>query len=166
MVIEPLAGHHDRSAFSCGRSELDDWFRRRATQDQKRNVARVFVAVDETLGVVGFYSLGTCTLALSDLPEVLAKKMPRYDAIPAALIGRLARDVRVAGSGLGEVLLGDAVRRILSVGQSVAVFAIIVDAKDDAAACFYTRFGFRSFPTRPCRLFMLTSVATAALGRS
>lgn len=166
MVIEPLAGHHDRSAFSCGCLELDDWFRRRATQDQKRNVARVFVAVEGTLGVVGFYSLGACTLALSDLPEVLAKKMPRYDAIPAALIGRLARDVRVAGSGLGELLLGDAVRRILSVGQSVAVFAIIVDAKDDVAAGFYTRFGFRSFPTRPYRLFMLSSVATAALGRS
>lgn len=166
MVIEPLAGHHDRSAFSCGRPELDDWFRRRASQDQKRNVARVFVAVDDAPGIVGFYSLSACTLALTDLPQVLAKKLPRYDAIPAALIGRLARDARAAGEGVGALLLGDAVLRILSVGQSLAVFAIVVDAKDDGAADFYKRFGFRPFPSRPARLFMPASVAAAALDRS
>lgn len=166
IVIEPLATHHDRSAFSCGELELDDWFRRRASQDERRNVARVFVAVDSTLGIVGFYSLGAYTLALADLPEALAKKLPRYDAIPAALIGRLARDVRVRDRGLGELLLADAVRRILAAAHSMAVFAIVVDAKNDRAANFYSRFGFMSFPTRPDRLFMLTSVAAAALERS
>jgi hypothetical protein len=70
--IEPLAGHHDRSAFSCGQPELDDWFRRRASQDEKRNVARVFVAVDDELGVAGFYSLSSYTLALTDLPQEIA----------------------------------------------------------------------------------------------
>lgn len=164
IVIEPLGSQHDRSVFSCGQPKLDDWFRRRAGQDEKRNVARVFVATDE-FGVVGFYSLSSYTLALTDLPEEIAKRLPRYDAIPAALIGRLARDVRARGQGVGELLLADAVRRILGAGRSVAVFTIVVDAKEERAADFYRDFGFRSFPNRPLRLFMLTSAAAAALER-
>lgn len=165
IVIEPLASHHDRTAFSCGQPELDEWFRRRAGQDDKRNVARVFVAVDHQRGVVGFYSLSSYTLALTDLPEEVAKKLPRYDAIPAALIGRLARDERVRGRGVGELLLADAVRRILGAGRSLAVFAIIVEAKEERAADFYRDFGFRPFPNRPLRLFLLTSVAASAFER-
>ncbi|HEX2136689.1 MAG TPA: GNAT family N-acetyltransferase [Microvirga sp.] len=163
--IEPLASHHDRATFSCGEPKLDEWFHRRASQDEKRNIARVFVAVDDELGVVGFYSLNSYTLALADLPEEIAKKLPRYDAIPAALIGRLARDVRVRGRALGELLLADAVRRILGAGRSVAVFAIVVEAKDDRAVAFYRGFGFAPFPSRPNRLFLLTSTAAAALDR-
>lgn len=163
LTIEPLGKSHDRTAFACGRAELDDWFKRRAGQDERRNLARVFVAVDAALGVVGFYSLGAFTLALEDLPGDLAGKLPRYDAIPAALIGRLARDVRVRGQGVGELLLADAIRRILGVGQDLAVFAIIVDAKDEAAQAFYESFGFKAFPSRPNRLFLLSSTAAAAV---
>lgn len=160
--IEPLRDH-DRSVFSSSQPDLDDWFRRRAKQDQKRNVARVFVAIDEDLGVVGFYSLSTFTVTLGDLPQAIARKLPRYDAIPAALIGRLARDERVRGKGIGELLLADAVRRILGAGRSVGVFAIVVDAKDERASEFYRTFGFQPFPERPRRLFLPTSVAIAAL---
>lgn len=165
LRFEPLGTRHDRSRFACGQAELDDWFRRRAGQDERRNLARVFVAVDSELGVVGFYSLSSFTLDLGDLPEELARKLPRYDGVPAARIGRLARDSRVRGKGVGELLLADAVRRILSAAQSLAVFAIIVDAKDEHAARFYEEFGFRRFPLRPNRLFLLASAAIAALER-
>jgi ribosomal protein S18 acetylase RimI-like enzyme len=166
LVIEPLGKQHDRTEFSCGQPELDDWFRQRASQDDRRNVARVFVAIDDDLGVVGFYSLSSFTLALENLPDQVARKLPRYDAIPAALIGRLARDERARGRGVGELLLADAVRRILSASRSMAVFAIVVDAKDDPASSFYESFGFRVFPTMPNRLFLLTSAAAAAFERS
>jgi hypothetical protein len=67
---------------------------------------------------------------------------------------------------VGDLLLADAVRRILGAGRSLAVFAIVVDAKDDGAAAFYRGFGFRPFPDRPLRLFMPASVAAAALERA
>jgi ribosomal protein S18 acetylase RimI-like enzyme len=165
LVIEPLGKQHDRTAFTCGQAELDDWFRRRASQDERRNVARVFVATDDTLGLVGFYSLSSFTLAFEDLPDEIARKLPRYDSIPAALIGRLARDERARGRGLGELLLADAIRRILGAGKTLAVFAIVVDAKDARALGFYEGFGFRPFPLRPNRLFLLTSSAVAAVER-
>jgi GNAT superfamily N-acetyltransferase len=166
IAIVPLGKQHDRAAFSCGQPALDDWFRRRASEDEKRNIARVFVAFDDERGVIGFYSLSSFTLAIDDLPEEIAQKLPRYDAIPAALIGRLARDQQVRGAGIGELLLADAVRRILGAGRSLAVFAIVVDAKDDQAVVFYEGFGFRRFPTRPGRLFLLTSTAAQAFVRA
>jgi len=164
--IEPLGKQHDRAKFSSGQADIDDWFRRRASQDERRDIARVFVALDDELGIVGFYSLSSYSLALDDLPADMARKLPRYDAIPAARIGRLARDGRVRGQGVGELLLADAVRRILGAARSVAVFAIVVDAKDDRAAAFYRRFGFQPFPLQPSRLFLLTSTALAALDRA
>lgn len=166
ITFEALDKQHDRSTFSCGQAELDDWFRRRAGQDERRNVSRVFVAVDSELGVVGFHSLGAFKLELDDLPPELARKLPRYeDGLPAALIGRLARDVRVRGKGVGELLVADAIRRILGASQTLAVLAIVVDAKDEWAATFYEGFGFRRFPQRPSRLFLLASSAAAALER-
>lgn len=161
IKIEPL-GKHSRAAFSCGQPDLDDWFRNRASQDERRNVSRVFVAVDDALEVVGFYTLSSFKFALDDLPEPIARKLPRYPDIPAALIGRLARDNRMRGTGLGGVLLADAVRRVLGAGRSMAVFAIVVDAKDDDAVAFYKGFGFSPFPTRPRRLFLLASIAAQA----
>lgn len=161
--IESLGKRHDRTGFSCGDSELDEWFRRRSSQDVKRNVARVFVAVDPDLGVTGFYSLSSFTLSIDDIPEELARKLPRYGAIPAALIGRLATDLKVRRKGVGKLLLADGIRRILSASEKIAVFAIVVDAKNEEAARFYQGFGFRPLPLHPLRLFLPTSTALAAL---
>jgi len=86
-AIEPL-GRHDRAAFSCGVAALDDWFHLRAGQDEKRNVTRVFVAIDEQHRIVGFYSLSSFTLTIADLPPEYSKHLLRHDLIPAALIGR------------------------------------------------------------------------------
>ena len=164
IAFEALGKHHDRSFFSCGQADLDSWFRRRAGQDDRRDVARVFVATDSELGVIGFYSLSAFKLELDELPEEIARKLPRYESgHPAALIGRLARDVRMRGKGFGEVLAVDAIRRILGAAETLAVLAIIVDAKDERAAAFYKGLGFAPFPRRPNRLFLLASSAVRGL---
>lgn len=160
--FEPLSSAHDRAEFTCGVPELDDWFRARAGQDQRRRVAQVFVAVDGNR-IAGFYSLGMFTLALDTLPAGLSKKLPRYEAIPAALIGRLARSAQDKGTGMGSLLLADAITRVLSVTESIAAYAIVVDAKDEAGQAFYEAHGFIPLPSRPRRLFLLTQTAAAAL---
>jgi GNAT superfamily N-acetyltransferase len=161
--IEPLSEQHDRAAFSCGEPALDDYFCHRAGQDERRDVARVFVATEEGLGIVGFYTLSTCAIHPGQLPKEIARKLPRYDTIPAALIGRLARDLRTRGRGVGELLLADAIKRVLAADRSMAVWAILVDAKNQAASDFYKRFGFEPFPSRPTRLFLPTATARKAL---
>jgi predicted GNAT family N-acyltransferase len=93
----------------------------------------------------------------------LAHKLPKYDAIPAALIGRLARDQRAKGSEVGGLLVADAVKRVLAAAEAVAAYAIVVEAKDDRGRGFYELHGFISLPSRPNRLFLLTETAAAAL---
>src|SRR5260221_8555787 len=110
-----------------------------AGQDDRRNVARVFIARD-SIGIAGFYSLSMLALAFTDMPPDTVRKLPKYPDIPAALIGRLARAERVRGQGIGELLLADAVSRVLSAARAVAAFAIVVDATDDRAASFYRTF--------------------------
>ena len=163
FTFVPLAKEHDRSDFRCGVPELDDWFHKRASQDERRNIARVFLAVDDDGAIAGFYTLSAFTLSIDEMPEGLAAKLPRYDRIPAALIGRLARDERRRGDGIGDLLIADAIKRTLSASEKIAVFAIIVDAKNEAASLFYQSFSFVPFPSNPERLFMLTSTAKAAL---
>ena len=162
--FETLNAKHDRRAFSCGVPALDDWFWTRAGQDQRRHVAQVFVAVERD-DIVGFYSLSMFTLALESLPPELARKLPRYEAIPAALIGRLARHQRARGSGIGDLLLADAVTRILGAAESVAAYAIVVDAKNENGRAFYQSHGFISLPSRANRLFLLAATAIQALGQ-
>jgi len=163
IKIEPLSEHHGRANFSCGEPGFDDYFRRRAGQDKRRNVARVFVITEDDLGVVGFYTLSTCAIHPGQLPKEIARKLPRYDTIPAALIGRLACDLRVRGRGIGELLLADAIKRVLGADRSMAVWAILVDAKNEGASAFYKRFGFVPFPSRPGRLFLPTATARKAV---
>lgn len=163
MNFELLARHHDRSSFRSGDAALDDWFHKRAGQDERRDVARVFVALDGDR-IAGFYSLNAFSLGLGTLPEEYSAKLPRYDAVPAALIGRLARDERYRGRGVGEALLTDAVRRALFAAKSLAIYAIVVDAKNTRAAEFYRTYGFRPFPLDPERLFVTAARATAAFG--
>lgn len=143
---------------------LDDWFLKRAGQDDRRDVARVFVALDGER-IAGFYSLGAFSLGLDALPEELSSKLPRYDAIPAALIGRLARDERYRGEGVGEMLLTDAINRTLLAARNLAIYAIVVDAKNVRAADFYRTYGFQPFPLDPERLFVTAAKAAAAFGR-
>ena len=114
--------------------------------------------------IAGFYSLSAFSIRLSSMPEVLAAKLPRYGKIPAALIGRLARDERYRGRNIGALLLADAVRRTLNAAQDMAVHAIVVEAKNESAVTFYRSFGFTPFSLHPSRLF-LTTAAAATFGR-
>ena len=72
----------------------------------RRSATRVYVAVDDLTGpIVGFYALSATSIAWLDIPEYLARKLPRYP-IPAALIGRLAVDRRFHQRNFGKYLLG------------------------------------------------------------
>jgi|ERR1700688_1938014 hypothetical protein len=94
----------------------------------------------------------------------ITKRLPRHDLIPAALIGRLARDERVRGEGIGGLLLADAVRRMIGVTRSLAVFAIVVGATDEKGAVFYRDFRFTPFSTTP-KFFMSASEVAEAVSR-
>jgi GNAT superfamily N-acetyltransferase len=139
--IEVLGTQHDRASFVCGVEALDRYLREQASQDIRRRVSAAYVAIDSvTAQIAGYYTLAAGAVPLVEMPPALAKRLPRYPAVPVARMGRLAVDQRYRGRQLGAALLWDAVSRALH--SEVATFALVVDAKDDTAAAFYEHYGF------------------------
>lgn len=103
--------------------------------------------------IAGYYSLSAASFEKEELPTELARRLPYYP-VPAVVLGRLAVDLAWRGRGLGEALLIDAARRVLRASAALAVYAIVVDAKNDRARTFYERYGFRAFASLPNRLFL------------
>jgi predicted GNAT family N-acyltransferase len=153
-IIEPLARRHDRAGFDCGIPELNDYLRRQAAQDTRRGVSRVYVARERgSSKMLGYYTLSAASSGKKSLPEKEAKRLPHYP-VPAALLGRLAVDHTGQGEGLGKYLLFDALHRVLQAAETLAVYALVVDAKNDDARAFYERYGFLSFSDTSSRLFI------------
>lgn len=141
--IRSLDALINTTSFKCGHEPLDEYICRYASQDVRRNVARVFVATPENdpHQLSGFFTLSAGSVSCSSLPSSLARKLPRYP-VPVALIGRLAVDKKLQGKGLGSILLADACQKVSQASTVLAVAGIIVDAIDDKAISFYEHFGF------------------------
>jgi predicted GNAT family N-acyltransferase len=159
--IEALSSTHDRTAFDCGDATLNRYLRQQARQDAENSVAAPFVLTrPPDLRVLGYYTLSASLVNASELPDTLAKKLPRYPQLPVTLLGRLAVDLRMRGQGLGEFLLLNALHRSLGAAPNIAAMAVLVDAKDNAAEAFYRHFSFLRLQAQPRRLFIpMKSVA-------
>ena len=153
--IRPFDGALNAAAFRCGSDALELYIRRYALQDIRRNVARIFAASPEhdPGRLAGFFTLSAGSVSCADLPDALARKLPRYP-VPVALIGRLAVDSGFQKQGLGSILLADACQKVARASAVLAVAGIVVDAKDDAAVAFYEHFGFVPLPGQPRRLLL------------
>ncbi len=160
FIIEALTSTHQRSAFASGVAALDIYLQKQAGQDAKRHVAAPFVMLEPPASeVLGYYTLSASAIDTRDLPEALAKKMPRYASLPVILMGRLALASKLKGQGLGEFLLMDALQR--SARSEIAAMAFVVDAKDDVAQAFYQHFDFAPLQQQPRRLFLPMSTIKA-----
>lgn len=94
---------------------------------------------------------------MTDLPSNIAKKLPRYPVVPAALLGRLAVAKETAGQGLGTALVVNALQRVAT--NDLAVVALFVDAMSADVLPFYERLGFTLLSGETRRLVL--PIATA-----
>lgn len=153
FLIEILGPSHARADFTSGVEPLDRYFREQATQDIRRRATACYVALDvATSKIAGYYTLAAASVVLTDLPEPLIKKLPRYPAVPVARLGRLAVDQAYRGRQIGSGLLWDAALR--AARSEIAVFALVVDAKDESAVRFYQHHGFTLFGSLPNQLIL------------
>jgi GNAT superfamily N-acetyltransferase len=155
--FEPLdKKKHGRAAFSCEQESLDRYLKEHATQEIKKRVAAVYVLNPDGKTIAGYYTLSQYTVEAGELPPELVQQLhlPRYDRLPATLLGRLARSKQFKGHGLGELLLMGALKRALEHSRNIASVAVVVDAIDENARAFYRRYGFIDIPNHPNRLFV------------
>lgn len=150
--LASLDAGHDRTAFNSDSEPLNRYLREQATQDVRRRVAACFVALADGSRIAGYYTLASASLLLADLPASSGKKLPRYPTVLAVRMGRLAVDQAFQGQGLGGALLADALDR--AARSEIAAFAMVVDAKDEAAAAFYQHHGFMPLPDSLLTLFL------------
>jgi GNAT superfamily N-acetyltransferase len=156
FLFEPLGSAHDRAAFACGEPILDDYLKTQASQQAKKKIAAVFVMTPDGKAIAGFYTLSQYAILSSEIPEALSRALARYDQIPSTLIGRLARHTAHRKTGVGDLLLADALRRCLEISKQAASWAVVVEAKNESGTAFYKKWGFEAFPGHPLKLFLST----------
>lgn len=147
MKIQLLDNKHKRKTFTCEEESLTDYIRKQVSQDIRKKLAACFVAVDENQKVVGYYTLSSESLGRESIPEKYLKQVPRNYNAPVILLGRLARDIKTKGTGLGEHLLMDALFRSYKLSnESIGAMAVVVDPINDKAVEFYKKYGFEQLP--------------------
>lgn len=159
FFFEPLGSAHDRAAFSCEEPRLESYLKTQARQDANKRLAAVFVMTVDGRAIAGFYTLSQYTIRSGEIPDEIRRRLTKHDQIPATLIGRLARDMAYRGTGAGDLLLVDALRRCLILSREAGSWAVVVEAKTERGTAFYKKFGFEAFPSHPLKLFL--PIATA-----
>ena len=154
---------HGTGEFSCGNEALNRWLRSYASQSQRRDAARTFVATGDGGAVAGYDTLVAGEVAHTSATDDVRRGLSHHFPIPVAILARLAVDRDQQGRGLGAALLRDALRRVARASRDVGVRAVVVHAIDDDAAAFYERFGFRPLSNDP-RTLMVTLAEIRAAG--
>lgn len=154
--FQPLGPDHDRAAFSCGEASLDDYLQTKARKECELGYSAVFVLspTDTPTKVSGYYTLSSLSLELTDIPERLRKRFPKYPLVPTTLLGRLARSLDHKGQEFGEHLLLDALDRAQRAAESIGSHAVVVDPLSGKAKAFYEGYGFIPMAGDTQRLYL------------
>lgn len=165
MTLErprPIEATDNTAGFDSGEASLERYLADRALTNHVSDFARCYVCVgsDETK-VVGYYTLSAVAVEHAHLPGRARRNAP--DPVPAVLLGRLAVDRRVQGSGLGRLLVRDAILSTLAAADRIGVRLLIVHALHSDAAAFYSTLGFKPAPTDPLHLYLTLGDARASL---
>lgn len=168
-LVTKLNRDHDRASFDCGVPELNEWLQKYALQNSRISTSRTYVltldGAEQT--IVGYYAITPTEVHADQVPPAVAKRAGRFP-IPGFRLVRLGVDRRWAGQGYGGKLFFDAGVRAFKVSLEAAGQALFIDAKNDAAAQWYERFGAKRFPSAPLSLaiplqtFMKLYLQTAA----
>lgn len=141
-IEQPIGKHHDRQGFDCGVDALNVFLAQHARRAHIAGSSKTYIAnlSDKPNKVLGYYSLAPAHVAYADTPEVVRRRLGRHD-VGMFRLGRLAVARECHGQGLGGQLLLAAGRRCLAVAQEVGGVALLIDAKDEAAAAWYRGYG-------------------------
>lgn len=161
LVIAALERHHNKDNFDCGEPALNNFLQKLARQQAEKDFNRTYVAFNAGENkILGYYAISFGSIDFENWPA--NARLPRYPA-PVVRIGRLGVDFGAQGQGVGIALVRHAMQLAESTADKVGLYAVVVDAKHETAATFYTRYGFERFPDQPLCLFLTLKVIRRAL---
>lgn len=162
FIIEPLdPDRHDRTAFSCGVEQVDNYFSKTAKKLANADNVRIHVMSAPDGSVIGFHAINAHAIDYQDLPKRYARNRPAHGSIPAAFLSMIGVDHRYAGQGYGGDLLVDALLRITRAAQQVGIAVVVLDVLDDGKPDLverrmklYAGYGFQPLASNPMRMFL------------
>ncbi|MEM8677524.1 MAG: GNAT family N-acetyltransferase [Cyanobacteria bacterium P01_G01_bin.67] len=162
-IFAPLDKNFNRSAFDCGKPQLNNYLKKYAWQNQQKRYSVTIVAtVANNNEITGYYCTSASNIEFANLPDSLTRKLPKYPA-PVMLIGQLAVDRTMQGKGLGKVLLMHALSRAVRISSEMGIFAVRVDAMDESAKNFYLKYGF--IPLKDAEFSLILPLKTIIASR-
>lgn len=162
MEIKPLDKLQDRNSFDCEVQPLNDYLKKYALQNQKKDSARTYVATNEKNQIIGYYTLLFGSVSIEETTPEISEGLGKYP-IPIILLARLAIDQNEKGKGFGKGLMQNALLRAVRASEIAGLRAFLVHAKDESAKIFYEKFGFESSPNNEFHLFLKISDIRASL---
>lgn len=159
----PIEPSDNTSDFDSGEESLDRYLAERALTNHLADLGRCYVCIDgDTNTVLGYYTLSAVAVEHADLPGKVRRNAP--NPVPTVLMGRLAIGTKAQGSGLGRLLVRDAILSVLAAADRIGVRILLVHALHEQTAGFYETLGFKRSPTDPLHLYLLLSDARKSLG--
>lgn len=170
-IIEPFDPEkHDRTAFSCGIEQVDNFFKKTANKLSKSGNLRLWLMTDAKGGLIGFYAINAHSVDYQDLPPRYARTRPGHGQIPAAYISMIGVDQGVQGKGYGGDLLIDCLGRLAQASQALGVAVVMLDVLDcgdpekvQRRLALYRGYGFEPLASNPLRLFLPMATVRALL---
>lgn len=162
METKLLDKLQDRVAFDCEVEPLNEYLRKYALQNQKKDAARTYVVTTEENRIIGYYTLVFGSVSTDETTPDISAGLGKYP-IPVILLARLAIDRNQKGKGLGKALMKDALLRAVRASEIAGLRAFLVHAKDESAKAFYGKLGFQPSPHDEFHLFLKMSDIRASL---
>ena len=152
---------HDRADFDCGVDRLNNYLKLSARKQQKDDMTRVYVVVEEgSARIQGYHAIN---LGVKNVDELKRRPRgtPHHGEIPVLFLGQVAVDERQQGRGLGGILMHHVFQKACVIADTAGCHAIVLDVISDGGEVEFTRrrswyesFGFATFASNPGRMFL------------
>jgi GNAT superfamily N-acetyltransferase len=152
---------HERAGFSCGVARLDNYLKRNAKKQQKDDMTRVYVIVENGhKTILGYHAINLGMMNVDELSK-RPRGAPEHGEIPILFLGHVAVSQSAQGQGLGSILMHHVFEKAAVIAKQAGCFAVVLDVMSDGDEAAYQRrkewyaaFGFQSFISQPSRMFM------------
>ena len=135
--FEAISKMHDLSTFQCEDSWLTSYLKTEAVDEAAKNHSRTFLCLDKTTSpenIIGFFTLRASNLQVRGGP-----------IIPVAELVALARHIDRRGEEWGNVLLSEALAKVLQAGRLIGLAGVRLDTTQQGRR-LYEEMGFFDFP--------------------
>ena len=151
---QPIGKSHDRKGFDCGQDELNTFIAQYARQAHEGGSAKTYCAIDVADGktIFGFYTISPGQVEMHQVPLAARPPGGGRHAFSGFRLARLAVAKAYQGQQLGGRLLVRAIGRCKKVSTEVGGTALLIDAKDEQGAAWYSLYGAAPLDDRPLSL--------------